>query len=563
MSIKLPDLEFKIKANTGEMDVAAAKAKLLGDSIERNFGASSPAGQALVRLGKDGELASLRITSATAKTGADMELLGARARAAVDAIGKDLGEGTQFVIRLGEDGSASLGKLSQAAVGAVPPVEGLSASLAELGPAGLVAGAALAGVAAYAAVAVAPIAALTAGISAVLALGGGVLGAFGAFGAGAVLLSQRVQGLTQQQQNAVAAQQQLTQATNAYAVAVKELETLQQSLKGHKATADQLQLLADLQQKAKTSSYDLAAAQNAVAAAGKVTETPLQRLTDHVGKLADGLGKQATPAANLIYTWLGKLADRIEPVASKLLDWFSTRLPKVLPIVDKLVGDVGHSLEGFGARLGPIIDNWIKHPENFQKTFKDVGDKVISVTGDIIVKAQQLADWWNAHHVQLERDATFVFNAIGIAAQVTAALLGALSLVMDRFVLAWEAAAKAVAPAAAKISAAIAGIGAVSRQVEDDLGRLVLALSRVPGAQGLTAVGAALIGNTGVLGSGKRAAGGPVMAGCVLADGDKTPAMLPMGGSGFVIPQQKRRDLREQLADLADYFAPSMVPLPT
>lgn len=539
--MNLPDIKAQVKVDTSGITAADAKLAVFAEGVKRSLDDNSPAGRALVQFGKNGEVASLKISSATAKTRADLDALANRARVAAESLGKDLGEGTRVLLNLGEDGSAALGKLSQAAEGAAQPVETVVTDLGALGTAGPYAVAAIVAVAAAAAVAVAPVVGLAASLAAVLALGGGILGVFGGLGVAAVLLSQRVSGLTTEQQRAVAAHQQLTQATEAHQVAVKQLETLQNSLKGHRATADQLQLLATLQQQVKSTSYDMVAAQNAVKAAGEETVTPLQKLTDHVGKLADGLGKQATPAANMLYDWLGKLADKIAPVASKLLDWFQERLPKVLPIVDKVMADIGSSLEGLGKRLGPIIDDWIQHPEHFEKAFKETADKVISVTGDIIQKAQQLANWWADHHVELEKDSSIVFGTIGSLANEAVQIVRVLIATFNTFRDGYELAASVASVASARISGGLAAIEGAANRAGNAIGFLLLSISRLPGAGGLTNIAANIIGSSdiGNLGSGKRAKGGSVVPGRVYDIGEEGPeklVMYPGGGGGYVIP---------------------------
>jgi hypothetical protein len=225
-------------------------------------------------------------------------------------------------------------------------------------------------------------------------------------------------------------------------------------------------------------------------------------------------------------------------VASQLIGWFSDRLPKVLPIVSKLVDDVLSQLQGFGQKLGPVIDDWIAHPEHFEKAFHDVVAQVIAATDGVIGKAQELANWWAAHHVELETDARVVFGTLASLTWDAINILHALILVVEEVKQSFDLATRVVGGAAAVIAANINSIGRAALTVEDDVGRLLLALSRLPGAGALTSIGASLAGSTADLGSGRRASGGPVLPGRLYTVGEAGPERLAMypGGGGFVIP---------------------------
>ena len=95
----------------------------------------SAAGQALVKFGDDGEVASVRITSATAKTRADFDALEAKAKETAAALDEDFRKGGQAVITVGQDGTAALSRFSSATRAAKVDVEEHASTLGRFGEA--------------------------------------------------------------------------------------------------------------------------------------------------------------------------------------------------------------------------------------------------------------------------------------------------------------------------------------------------------------------------------------------------------------------------------------------
>jgi hypothetical protein len=447
VGIQLPDIEFKVRANTAEMDVAAAKAEVLGEAVQKSVG--DKAGQAFVKFGKDGEVSLSRISSSSAKTQADLDQLGARAKRAAEALGKDLGEGTQAVIKLGEDGSAALGRLTktvegttQAVSNSIPFFTGLGAAIGQAIPtiSGIVTGIvgafipALIGITLALSPLIVTLGAFAAGLTAVLAVLGGVTAGVGILGAAVVLLANRVAAANPALVASQAAHKQLTQATDAHATAVKQLETLQLSLKGHKATADQLALLNDLQKQVASTAYDVVVAQNAVTAAGNAAEPPLQKLQDHLGKVADALGKQAAPMADLLATQLDKVIDPLGRVGSSILSWFGQRLPSILIAFQPFVTALAGPFDRLGQVLSHFFDIALTRSPAFANILGQLANVGVDAIAGLLENLLRLSDWFIDRLPAMAPIVGAVMSTIGSFIQGVGSVAGQ---VVDWFIANW------------------------------------------------------------------------------------------------------------------------------
>ncbi|PZR71651.1 MAG: hypothetical protein DLM66_00345, partial [Candidatus Dormiibacter spiritus] len=133
---QLPDLRAKIKLDFADLNLTAAQAKILGEVLKNELGGSrgseidasmrkigasvqdtgnkmDQAGRAFVKFGQDGEVATLRLSSSTAKTRADFDKLEVRTRALGQTLDTEFRKGTTAVVRLTEDGDAAFTNLSR------------------------------------------------------------------------------------------------------------------------------------------------------------------------------------------------------------------------------------------------------------------------------------------------------------------------------------------------------------------------------------------------------------------------------------------------------------------
>ena len=426
MGIQLPDLEYKVKADDHAFEVTAAKAKILGDGVERSIGSSSPAGQAFVTFGERGELAATRISSATAKTRADLDALETRTRSWAAETGKDFEAGTRAVLKLGDDGEIAVAKLSRAVNGLGTEVDKSSSSMLDFGRAGIQPMNALIGLAVVLGLVMTPLLAYTAGLAAAVALGATLLGGMTLLGAGVVALAAHFGGWTDAAENLTKAQTDLQGATTAHEQAVLALDRAQQTYNSRR-TAVNLEALRLAQQKLTDSTTKLTAAQEAFDKATAAQHNPLQVLQDDLGKMADALGEQAVPAASMLLQWLDQLIPIVQQLGTELISWFQDRLPLAIPIATTVFQDFVTALEDLGHKVGPIFDELLAHPETFEKAMRDTFGGAVDAITWVITKLQDLSKWWADHGPELEATAKATVKALVDATLGLIGVLGDLS----------------------------------------------------------------------------------------------------------------------------------------
>jgi len=414
----LPDLKLKVRTEDSSLDATEAKLKAFGLAADTHL---APAGQAFARFGASGELASLRITSSTAKSRSDLEALGTRATAFGEGLDKDMRKGLSGVITLGEDGSAALGRVTQnldvAGQAATQATGGMAAGFAKLGPIAAGAGAAvipvLIGIGAAAALALAPVIAFGVGLSGALTVMATGLGIIGGLGAVIVLLATHYATTTQASQNLAAAQAGLSTATNAHTIAVKELDTFLANTKGHRLSAIQWQLLGDLQKNVTDTTYKLAVAQNSLAASTGATASPVAKLSQHFGEMADRLGQRALPAANAIGGFLDRLIPSVEKVGGALIDAFSGRQVFLLDIMGKIAESLFGTFDKLGPVIGKFLGAFIDRAPQMQALFGEVLSFGVGAITGLLTNLLRLSDWFFTNLPTIRPVAAAVFNDLG------------------------------------------------------------------------------------------------------------------------------------------------------
>ena len=433
MAIKLPDLEYKVKADDRAFEVTAAKAKLLGDGVERSIGPASPAGLAFVTFGERGELAATRISSATSKTRADLDALEARTRSWAAETGRDFEAGTRAVLKLGDEGEIAVSKLSRAVDHLSPSLDKGTESMFDFGRAGIQPMNAVIGLGVALGLVLTPLAAYTVGLAAAITLGSVVVGGLGILGVAVVALAEHYGNWAEASQTLSAAQTNLTKATDAHNLAVRRLKEGEVALHNtRKPTESQLLHLQDLQANVAKTAEELATAQTAVNDAMDGAKNPLTALEGDLDKMAKTLGEQAVPAATQILQWLDNLIPIVQRLGSELIDWFTKRLPSAIPLATQLFQDIVDAAEKLGARLGPIFDDLLAHPETFEKAVKDAFGGTVDAIGWVLTKIQELTKWWSEHGPELEATATKSMRIIADASQALIEVLGTLATKFDQ-----------------------------------------------------------------------------------------------------------------------------------
>lgn len=531
---ELPPLRVKVDVDTRQLDEAALKMEAFGAAAERHL---APAGDAFIKLGERGEIASLRISSSTAKTAQELQNLEDRARKWASDIGPSFERGTQAVLRMGDDGTVAIQKLGQTIVGATPAVTGFATNLSSLGAIGGAVIPILIGVGVALVAMTAPAIAAAAGLSAVLLLGGGLLAAFAAFGVAAVALTAHYQGWSGATQAAARAQAALAIATNQNESAQEALVLAQLAVANSaNPSAMALQRLADAQEQADESAQKMADAQDAANKATANAVNPLTQLQAHLDSAAKSMSDRMAPSAVALVGFLDSLIDPATRAGTAINEWFGARLPRVLDEAKILFDILLGSILDLGNQLGPIFDRLVKDPTRFEVAFSKVAGQVVAAIVGIVQNLVKLANWFEGPEGQkMQSQAGVIFSVIGSTMQVVITVLYAIAVAASMMGDQFDRTGRVLRAASDTIGAAFDKIGGAAHGAEIAVGNLIDKLSHVPGAGAL----ANLAGDVGKFLTNPGAQhGGIFPPGAVFKVGEvaQETAMALPGGGVAVIP---------------------------
>lgn len=441
---QLPDLRAKIKLDFADLNLTAAQAKILGEVLKNELGGSrgseidasmrkigasvqdtgnkmDQAGRAFVKFGQDGEVATLRLSSSTAKTRADFDKLEVRTRALGQTLDTEFRKGTTAVVRLTEDGDAAFTNLSRTmgqAQGQLAAT-GTAATQAGGGIAAMgVAGAVLIGVGIALAATLAPLVvtlgAFVLGVAAVATVITIGLGAILALAAGITFLAIQTQGWMATTQTVPQAQQAVTTASLAHASAVNNLNTLQKTWNAT-STHTQTQLLAlqSAQNQVNVSAQALTKAQEALTAAQKGAVNPLQTLKTHLGEMAQTLGQQAAPMAALFLGYVDKLVPSVQSMGQALLTWFGPRLSGIFQALTPFVTIFMSELDHLGQVLGHFIDSTVIRSPQLAGFFALMLNTGVRAVDALLANLLRLSDWFLARLPAFLPVVETVFGGLG------------------------------------------------------------------------------------------------------------------------------------------------------
>lgn len=389
--MNLPDIAAKVKVDFSSIDVAGAKAKALGDTVKRELD-----GSAFVKFGNAGELASIRISSATARNQGDLDRLAARARAFAQSVGQDFEKGTTAVIRLGDEGSASLARVSTSSTTTSLSFAKLAATVGtfvgSLGPA-------LIGILVGIAVALSPViillGAFTVGLTAALSVMTLAFGGLAALAGGITVLAAATQGWTGKAADMTAAHNATAAATDAHAKAVQNLATVQKNLQGvQNPTQAQLLQLKTAQDQVATSAQKLTAAQQAEQAAFTASHNPLATLKQDLSEMGDTLGKAAAPIAEKLLGLLDGLVPKVQALGQAIIDWFGSRLNFVLEILQNLGNILFQTFNELGPVIKDFLEKGIARGPELTKLFGDTMNTLVSIVQQLLTHLVELSDWF-------------------------------------------------------------------------------------------------------------------------------------------------------------------------
>jgi hypothetical protein len=494
-----------------------------------------PVGQAFVTFGERGEAASIRISSATARTQADLDNLASRAATFASSMGQDMDVGAQAVFKLAADGAVSLERLGTSFEQVGPDVAALSSSFLGLGPAGLIAAAAIILVTTAAAAALVPVAAFGAGLAATLALGTGLVGGFALLGAGLVALAEHANSWAEAQKNLTTAQAALTVAADAHTKALRSLQEGEAAVANTRVLSQaQILHLQDLQAAVTKTADGLATAQQNVNAAVAASNNPFTTLQQNLDGMAKRLGQQATPAAGELLTFLASLIPGVEKLGSEMITWFGDRLPQILPIARFLFDDILYSITRLGLLLGPIFDKIAKDPAGFEKAFAETAANVVAAVVGLVQNIDSLRKWWEGPGQRTAAQAGIVMDAIGGAMQANIRIIQAIIFVAQQMGNEFSTLGTILHGVAGAIGSAFDAIGRAARGAVGDVQALGRAISNLPGVGGIVNIEQAAVD---FVHAQNRQYGGIMVPGGVYRVGETRAETVIQGQQGaMVIP---------------------------
>ena len=419
---ELPPVKLKVELDTHELPEGAVEVKAFGEGVKRDL---EPAGQAWVRFADSGEIASVRVSSATAKSRQDLDQLGERAKAFGSSMETDMRRGIDAVIKLGEDGSASIQKLSRDMGPLTDAASQASDQFLKMGPAGWAVAAAVAGLAGELSLALVPLGGFVVGLAGAVVTMGLALGVIGALGVGIVALAEHANNWAEASANLATANANLATATQAHDRAVRALMEGEVALQGHRTvTESQLLHIQDLQQKVTDTANALAAAQKAQADAAVAADNPFSKLLADLNNMATALGQQATPAAGQLLTLIDTFVPEIQNMGSALISWFGDRLPAVIPIATRFIQDFLTEVYLLGQGIGKWFDDFTKNAPAYEALFRQVMGATGAAVLGLLQNFARLGQWFLDHLPEMGAVSAAVVGGIGNLLQGLGALLG-------------------------------------------------------------------------------------------------------------------------------------------
>jgi hypothetical protein len=592
--VDLPDLRARVRVDTSGVTEAEAKLAAFSESVKHSLDSgpverlAQQAGQAFIKFGDSGEIASLRLRSSTARSKGDLDELEQRARSFASGLEGDFAKGTTAIVKLGEDGSAALANVSQQGAQTSSVFARLGPLVASLGTVGMPI---LIGAVVVLGLVLAPVivelSAFTVGLAAVVAVMTIGLGLFTGLAGGAVALAAATGNLGDTSGKAAATQQELALATDKVNVAQQRVinaqATLTAAVNRHGAASLQA---ANAQAQLTTATDALTTAQGNLNTLQQQGVGPLAALRANASAAANALGQQVAPAARQVLTFVNELIAPTASLAQQTVAWFNSnsRVGNALGIVSGFANSLFEVLDKkLGPALGRFLDAWLARGPQWQALFQSALNVGVGAAVGLLTNLLRLSDWFAKELPVIGPGVQAVFDGMGTAIQGVGQVLGAVLIPLFKLmaqhtdlvqatviglVVVLGTAVVVVAGVALIVFAAAAAVQWFGQRVGDLIGWV----SRIPGvslaasvafqilagfaygAAGriLAIVGAVqtVIGAIGQLGSAVshlpsipglgsgRQHGGPVIAGSVYRVGEAGPETLVMNrsGGGYVVP---------------------------
>lgn len=541
----LPDLRSKVRISTDDVDLADAKIKAFSrsvrDSLDRTNVESklNQSGQAFIKFGKEGEVASVRIVSSMARTRGELDLLEGRARRFADSLERDFRRGGQAVVRLGEDGAVALARfgasMSSEGEKGIFVLSGLATGLQRTWSIATSAWGALSALGTGIVAVVVPalvittivlsplitlLAAFTAGLAATLAVIGLAAGGFGLLGAGVFLLADKTGHLQKQMTNVHTGLSNLADVLGKKAapMASRMLDLFTGLLPYVGRMGEQL-----LNWFGPRLEGVLVLAQRAFFG----VMTAVERLGPIFGRLFDSVMKNADVFGNILVAALDigvKAIDGLLTNALALSQWFIDRLPALGPVTGSVMGGIGSAIQGVGRVAGALVDWFITHWPQITATAQATWD--------------QLRAGWNAVgpilQAELPQAVSFVTQLFGYLREHSEVL----RFVVELLSASLAGAVVVLTGVGVAVVGVVAGITWLTERIGDAIGALRALIGLI---QSIPAPPSWLGGSSAGPAAKKfdvRAAGGPVVPDGVYRVGEEGPEWLYMGrNGGYVVPE--------------------------
>lgn len=127
---------------------------------------------------------------------------------------------------------------------------------------------------------------------------------------------------------------------------------------------------------------------------GKLATDPLAKLEEHMGTMADTLGRKALPAAQEVIAWLDNLLPKVEAVGSAVIDWFGQRIPMVLQIASRAVDATFGALGNLGGAVGSFLDKVMAAMPRFEPVFTAAMDVAVGAVRGLLDNLLRLSNWF-------------------------------------------------------------------------------------------------------------------------------------------------------------------------
>jgi hypothetical protein len=225
-----------------------------------------------------------------------------------------------------------------------------------------------------------------------------------------------------------AANKNLTTTTTAHEQALRSLKEAQDALiPGRQLTQVQLDHIQDLQKKVAETSNAVTVATNAQAEALKRADNPWLTLKTHLESVANEIADRAEPALRSLFFWLDHLVPAGQTFADRATDWFDKQLPAALREMEDVFAQIGPIVEGIIGDIGHAFDNQLGHPASFKDAVAVAFSQVRGAIDTLLGWLGRLSAWWESDGKRFASDAAIDFQALQIAIEVTAGVVGVLA----------------------------------------------------------------------------------------------------------------------------------------